>query len=129
MMGGRERRALQIFGVLTGLTLTVIGIRFALVPSSATKFFGIDPKAPTPALHYVVALRDVWLGLLAIAFAALAEWRALALWFGLATLVCFADAWIAAASSGKVLSVAFHVTSGGFCAVLATLTWRAARPA
>lgn len=126
-MGGRQRRAIRIFGVLTGLTLTVIGIRFALVPTSAARFFGIDPNAPMPALHHVIALRDLWLGLLAIAFAALAEWRALALWLSFAVVVCFADAWIAATSSGKPLSVAFHVASGVFCAVLAGLSWKASR--
>ena len=126
-MGGKQRRAVRIFGILTGLTLTVIGVRFALVPTSAAKFFGIDPNAPISALYHVIALRDIWLGVLAIAFAALAEWRALALWLSFAVVVCFADAWIAAASSGKPLSVAFHVGSGVFCAVLAGLSWRAVR--
>ena len=46
-------------------------------------------------LYYIIGLRNVWLGLLAIAFAALREWRALALWFTFGAIVCFADASIA----------------------------------
>ncbi|MFZ4805734.1 MAG: DUF4267 domain-containing protein [Hyphomicrobiaceae bacterium] len=125
-MGGRERRVVAILGLLTGAALIVIGVRFFLVPASATKFFGIDPKAMVPALHYVIALRDIWLGALAIAFVALGEWRALALWLGCAVAVCFADAWIAATSSGRWVSVAFHIASGIFCAALARASWRAA---
>jgi len=128
-MTGKQRRTVMIFGALTGLVLVIIGIRFLIVPSAAAKFFGIAPNAPTPALHYVIALRDLWLGGLAIAFALLREWRALALWLGFAVLVCFADAVIAWTSSGRVVSVAFHIGSGLFCAVLAWLAWRCRQPA
>jgi len=125
-MGGRERRVVSILGLLPGAALILIGIRFFLVPSSATKFFGIDPNAMVPGLHYVIAMRDIWLGALAIGFVVLGEWRALALWLGCAVAVCFADAWIAAASSGRWFSIAFHITSGIFCAALARASWRAA---
>lgn len=124
-MGSTGRRNVMILGILTGLVLFGIGVRFLVVPSGAAKFFGIAPDAPVPALHYVVALRDLWLGGLAIAFAALREWRALALWLAMAVAVCFADAWIAATSSGRVVSVAFHIGSGLFCAALAIASWRA----
>jgi hypothetical protein len=123
-MTGKQRRTVMILGALTGLVLVVIGVRFLIVPSAAAKFFGIAPDAPTPALHYVIALRDLWLGGLAIAFALLREWRALALWLAMAVLVCFSDAVIAWTSSSRVLSVAFHIGSGIFCAVLAWLAWR-----
>ena len=51
---------------------------------------------------------------------------ALALWFGLGVFVCFADAAIAASSSGGSAQVAFHMSSGVLCAGLAVLLGRIA---
>jgi hypothetical protein len=42
------------------------------------------------------------------------------------TIVCFADAAIAASSTGKVGQVAFHIACGIGCAVLAPVLWRMA---
>ena len=70
-------------------------------------------------LHQVIGLRDLWLGALAVILAAMKEWRALAVWFGLGTLVCFSDAGIAASSSGRTGPMVFHVACGVACAVLA----------
>ena len=78
-------------------------------------------------LHYIIGLRNVWLGLLAVAFGILGEWRALALWFTAAVVVCFADGLIAATSTGAVPQVAFHIGCGIASAVLAGFCWRAAR--
>jgi hypothetical protein len=77
-------------------------------------------------LHYIIGLRNVWLGLLAMAFAALREWRALALWFAAATVVCFADGTIAATSTGGVPQVAFHFGCALASAALAAVCWRIA---
>jgi hypothetical protein len=107
----------------TGLVLFAIGVRFLLVPEAAASFFGIERRAPGFAAHYVIALRDLWLGALAIAFALLRDWRAVALWLATATLVCFGDAVIAAESSGRTLSVLFHAASGVFCAGLGAAAW------
>jgi uncharacterized protein DUF4267 len=113
--------------LIGGALLTVIGIRYLLVPRSAAFTFGLaDPPAGFE-LHYLVGLRNVWLGLLAIGFAVLRQWRALALWFGLGALVCFADAAIAANSSGELPQVAFHAGSGIACLALTIFILRIAR--
>jgi hypothetical protein len=114
------------FGLLGGVLLTVIGIRYFVVPEQAARTFGVPGRPGGYELHYIIGLRNVWLGLLAIAFAALREWRALALWFALGTIVCFADAAIAASSTGRLPKVAFHIACGCACVVLAIVCWRVA---
>ena len=98
--------------VATGLVLGLIGLRFGLVPRSAARFFGLDTPAAPAHVHYVVAVRDLWLALLVIALAALKEWRALALWLGLAALACLADAVIVMQATGWMRAILFHVASG-----------------
>ena len=125
-----QRRLTEILfwlAIATGLVLSLIGIRFLLQPEPAATFFGIDRRNPGFAPHAAIALRDLWLGLLVIAFAVLRDWRAVGLWLSLATLVCFGDALIAATSSGRWVSAAFHSGSGLFCGVLAAFAWRLAR--
>lgn len=126
---GQQRlgHAVLWLALAAGIVLALIGLRFLLQPEPAATFFGIDRRAPGFAPHAAIALRDLWLGLLVVAFAVLADWRAVALWLGLATLVCFGDALIAATSSGRWVSVAFHVGSGLFCGCLAAGAWRLAR--
>lgn len=114
-----KHRHLVWLGVFAGLLLTVIGLRFMMVPRTAANNFGLAREIAGYELHHMIGLRDIWLGLLAVALALLREWRALALWFAFGALVCFADAIIAAGSSGKPLAIAFHVGSGIFCAALA----------
>jgi hypothetical protein len=114
-----KHRHLVWLGVFAGLLLALIGVRFMLVPRTAANNFGLAKDVTGFELHYVVGLRDVWLGLLAVAFAALREWRALALWLALGALVCFADAVVVATATGKPLAIAFHAGSGAFCALLA----------
>ena len=118
-----ERWVLGI-SVFAGALLTVIGVRFLLVPTSAAFTFGVSAPPAGHELHYVIGLRDVWLGLLAIAFAALRQWRALALWFGLGAPVCFADAAIVAGSMGWQPQFAFHLGSGVVCLALTLFTLR-----
>ena len=118
---GRLDRTLMIVGVVGGVMLTAIGVRFLADPVNAATFFGIDQRDLGHHLHHAVALRDLWLGLMAIAFAMLKDWRALALWFGLGMLICFGDAFIAASASGRWVSVTFHSVSGVVCAVLGLL--------
>jgi len=119
----RERWVLAIC-VLGGVLLTVIGIRYVLVPESAARTFGVPGRPAGYELYTIIALRSVWLGLLAIGLALLRQWRALALWFAIGTIVCFADAAIAASSTGRVPQIAFHVLCGFGCAGLAAATWR-----
>ncbi|HJU32566.1 MAG TPA: DUF4267 domain-containing protein [Hyphomicrobiaceae bacterium] len=106
---------------LGGVLLIAIGVRYLLVPDAAARAFGLAYPMKGSELHYVVGLRNIWLGLLAMGFVALRAWSALALWFATGALVCFADAAIAAASSGKVGPIAFHVVSGVICVALAGL--------
>jgi hypothetical protein len=118
LMPGKHRHLVWL-GALAGLLLTAIGVRFMIVPRTAANNFGLAREITGYELHHMVGLRDIWLGLLAVALAALEEWRALALWFAFGALVCFADAVIAGASSGKPLAIAFHAGSGVFCAAMA----------
>ena len=126
---GGERRARVLLGLsgAAGLALLVIGVRFITVPQSAARFFGIGAQPTSFDLHYVIALRDLWLALLLIALAALRDWRGLALWLALGAFVCVGDSWIAATSSGRPVSVAFHLASGAFWAGLAAACWKEAR--
>jgi hypothetical protein len=121
-----ERGVLSLC-LIGGVLLTVIGIRYFLVPQSAARTFGVPGRPAGFELHYIVGLRNVWLGLLAVAFAVLREWRALALWFAAAVVVCFSDGLIAATSTGGIPQVAFHFGCGIASAVLAVLCWRATR--
>lgn len=129
-MGSQAQRVV-VLGVFVGLVLTVIGIRFWLTPEAATVTFGLGAEPQRPALAWVIALRDVWLGLLAVLFALLREWRALSCWFALGALVCFGDAAIVAGAQGPALAIGFHAASGALCLVLAVSAWhlykRAAR--
>jgi hypothetical protein len=59
-----------------------------------------------------------------VAFATLRQWRALALWFSMGTIVCFADAAIAASSTGKLPQIVFHLSCGVASALLAAVLWR-----
>jgi hypothetical protein len=110
--------------LIGGALLTVIGIRYLVSPEAAARTFGVPARPAGYALHYIIGLRNIWLGLLAVAFAWLRDWQALALWFAMGTLVCFADAAIALAWSGVGPQAAFHVGSGMVCAALAVVLWR-----
>jgi len=122
----KASRLIRVLAVLAGVLLTLIGIRFLLVPESAAKTFGLARKLSGGELHAIIGLRDIWLGALAAVLAILREWRALALWFLFGAVVCFADATIAGASSGLPLAVAFHAGSGIFCLALGLTLWRMA---
>jgi hypothetical protein len=123
--GRRIDRMVLAVCVVGGVLLTFIGIRYLLVPQSAARTFGVPARSAGFELHYIIGLRNIWLGLLAVLFAALREWRALALWFTIAVAVCFADGLIAATSTGAIPQVAFHFGCGVASAVLAVVCWRA----
>ena len=118
-----------IVWVVGGVLLTVIGIRFFITPESAARTFGVPGRPEGYEFYTIIGLRNVWLGLLAVAFAAMREWRALALWFALGAIVCFADGSIAASSTGRVPQVAFHFACGVACVGLAAGCWRLGRQA
>lgn len=123
----RFERLISTICLLGGVLLTVIGVRYFLMPEQAARTFGVSARPAGYELHNIIALRNVWLGLLAVGFALLRQWTALALWFSLGAFVCFADAAIAAGSTGRWPNVAFHVTCGLACILLAAAAWRFAR--
>jgi hypothetical protein len=129
MQGGKPRRTtvLLIVAGLGGVLLGVIGLRYLLVPESAARTFGVPGRPVGHELYYIVGLRNLWLGALAIGLAVLRHWHGLALWFATGMVVCFADALIAATATGKPPQVAFHVLCGCLCALLAVLCWGRAR--
>lgn len=112
-------------GVAAGIVLSLIGLRFLIVPESAAHFFGIDRLVTSHELHAVIGIRDVWLGLLAIVFAWRSDWRALGLWFMLAAGVCVADFVVVLRAGGAVPPLAFHAFSGLFCGAFAIIAARA----
>ena len=119
----RSDRTVIAFATVAGVALTVIGVRFLFWPEVAARFFGVASRPTGTELHTVVALRDLWLGLIVLVLAAWRDWRGLALWFGLGTLVCFGDALLVASATGKLHAVAFHVISGIACAAIAAACW------
>jgi hypothetical protein len=113
--------------LLGGVLLAVIGVRYLLLPEQAALTFGV-PRRPTGhELYYIIGLRNLWLGLLAIGLALMRQWKGLVLWFGMGALVCFADAAIAAGSAGRWPHIAFHVGCGIACVALALMAARFAR--
>jgi hypothetical protein len=117
---------LAITAMAGGLLLTFIGVRFLVLPEQAAVTFGVPRRPSGHELYYIIGLRNAWLGLLAVAFATLRQWRALAVWFAMGTIVCFADAAIAASSTGKLPQIVFHISCGIASAVLAAALWRVA---
>jgi hypothetical protein len=122
----RNERVILVVCLLGGVMLAIIGARYFIRPEHAARTFGVPDRPSGHELYHIIGLRNLWLGLLAIAFAALREWRALALWFGLAVVVCFADAVIVATSTGRLPQLAFHVGCGLACIGLAVACWRRA---
>jgi hypothetical protein len=123
----RTQRLILAGCLIGGVLLAGIGVRYLLTPESAARTFGVPGRPEGYELYYIIGLRNVWLGLLAVAFAALREWRALALWFALGAIVCFADGSIAASSTGRLPQVAFHFGCGLACVGLAAGCWRLGR--
>ena len=124
--GTRGQRWLLWLGGGAGLVLLVIGLRFLIVPEAATRTFGLGARPDAATLDAVIGLRDLWLAGLALAFAILREWRALALWLLLGAGVCAGDAVIVARHGGPGLALAFHVVSGVVCALAGWRCWRRA---
>jgi hypothetical protein len=120
----RIERLLLIICLLGGVLLVVIGVRYFVMPEQAALTFGVPRKPAGSELHAIIGLRNVWLGLLAVGFALLRQWTALALWFGLGVFVCFGDAAIVLGTTGRWPQIAFHVGCGIACVVLALAAWR-----
>ncbi|MEL7049755.1 MAG: DUF4267 domain-containing protein, partial [Pseudomonadota bacterium] len=119
-----KARRVVVLTVMAGAILTIIGVRFWLFPYSATMTFGLNPEQPGSGYERMISLRDIWLGLLAIAFAVFREWRALCLWFALGAIVCWVDATLVIDAEGPAYAIGFHIASGVFCLALAVSSWQ-----
>ena len=93
-----------------------------LAAGGGAHFRRAGPPGRVLSSTHIIGLSNVWLGLLAIACANVRQWRALALWFAIGTIVCFADAAIAASAERTAAAIAFHVG----CGHRAASAWRAA---
>src|SRR5438128_10014116 len=58
----RSERWILVVCLLGGVLLTVIGIRYLLVPESAARAFGVPGRPAGYELHTIIGLRNVWLG-------------------------------------------------------------------
>jgi hypothetical protein len=114
----RKNGWIVVLSLLVGLVLAGIGARFLFWPVAAARTFGIRNDAQGVALNHVIALRDIWLGLMAVGLAGLKEWRALTLWMALGALVCLGDSVIAARAGGTWPPILFHLGSGVLLAAL-----------
>jgi Domain of unknown function (DUF4267) len=126
-MQGRPRRRAKIVlaaCALTGTLLGVIGIRYLLSPESAAGSFGLPGQPAGHELHYIIGLRNLWLGALAVGLAALRQWHGLAVWFSIGGFVCFADARLVANATGTLPQIAFHLGCGVVFWFLAAVCWR-----
>ena len=122
-----QLRVLRVIGILAGLLLGVIGVRFLLVPEVAQRTFGLGMGEAGAALHAAIGVRDLWLAALVLAFVLLKNWQALLAWFAFGAIVCFADAALVASHGARWPYVAFHVGSGLVCMAVAGILWRRGR--
>ena len=129
ILGFSRRDRVVGYGWLAGVALCVIGVRFLLWPQSAAVTFGLGADFSQFGLHYVIGLRDLWLGLLAIVFAWRRSFLPLGLWFLLGAGVCLSDGVVVSAFSGPWTAVAFHGLSGVFCGIVGLVALAEARAA
>lgn len=117
-------RPLRWLGLGAGLLLLVIGIRFIAYPTAAQRTFGLPRQLAGTELHAIIGLRDIWLAGLALAFAGLRQWKALALWLLMGAAVCAADGFIVLKAGGKPWALAFHWSCGIVCLLAGARCWR-----
>ena len=120
----RKHRHLAWLGIAGGVLLVAIGIRFIVDPGAAQRTFGLPKQLVGGELHAIIGLRDIWLGGLAIAFAGLRQWRALAVWLLMGAVVCFGDGAIVLKAGFKAWALAFHWGCGVVCLWLGARCWR-----
>ena len=118
ILGYSKQERVVAFGVLAGVVLTIIGIRFLIWPQSGAYTFGLKLDGANFALHYVIGLRDVWLGVLVIFSALTRSFGPLSQWFLIGAVVCLFDAAIVVAFGGIAAAIVFHLLSGVFCALV-----------
>lgn len=127
------RRSLsRSLSLLTGLGLVFIGLRFLLAPRVGAEGFGVflPPTEVNYAFLYAKGIRDVFAGLLLVAFAALGYDRPLAWVLLLGTLVPCVDLTIVLTQPTASLTLAMpHLVAIGVLLPLAASFFTTAHPA
>ncbi|GAB3635193.1 hypothetical protein GCM10027422_07830 [Hymenobacter arcticus] len=102
-----RRTLTHSLALLTGLGLIFIGLRFLLAPRAGAEGFGVflPPADVNYAFHYAKGIRDVFSGLLLVAFAGLGYDRPLAWVALLGTLIPCADLAIVRAQPTATLAL------------------------
>jgi hypothetical protein len=127
-----RRTLTRSLSLLTGLGLVFIGLRFLLAPRAGAEGFGVflPPADVNYAFHYAKGIRDVFSGLLIVAFAGLGYDRALAWVLLLGTLIPSTDLAIVRAQPSASLALALpHLIAIGLLLGLAVSLFTMPRPA
>lgn len=74
MQTNKLPRWATLTGLLFGLSLLFIGIRFLVAPEIAERGYGLVYEQPNNAFHFIKGIRDVFSGLILTTFT-LANWR------------------------------------------------------
>lgn len=126
------RRTLpRSLALLTGLGLVFIGLRFLLAPRAGAEGFGVflPPADVNYAFHYAKGIRDVFSGLLLVAFAGLGYDRPLAWVALLGTLIPGVDLTIVRAQPTASLALELpHLLAIGMLLGVAASLFTTARP-
>ena len=127
-----RRTLTRSLSLLTGLGLVFIGLRFLLAPRAGAEGFGVllPPADVNYAFHYAKGIRDVFAGLLLVAFAGLGYDRPLAWVLLLGTLVPGVDLTIVRAQPTASLALMLpHLLAIGLLLGLAAALFTTPRPA
>ena len=104
-----RRTLTRSLGLLLGLGMVFIGLRFLLAPRAGAEGYGVflPPTDMNYAFHYAKGIRDVFSGALLVAFAGLGYDRALAWVTLLGTLIPCVD--LAVVRAQPTASLAFEL--------------------
>lgn len=127
-----RRTLTRSLSLLLGLGMIFIGLRFLLAPRAGAEGFGVflPPADVHYAFHYAKGIRDVFSGLLLVAFAGLGYDRPLAWVTLLGALIPSVD--LAVVRAQPTASLAFelpHLIAIGLLLGLAASLFTTARPA
>lgn len=127
-----RRTLIRSLSLLTGLGLVFIGLRFLLAPRAGAEGYGVflPPTDTHYAFHYAKGIRDVFSGLLLVAFAGLGYDRPLAWVLLLGALIPSVDLTIVLAQPTAALALALpHLLAIGLLLGLAASLFTTSRPA
>ena len=126
-----RRNITRSLSLLLGLGMVFIGLRFLLSPRTGAEGYGVflPPADANYAFHYAKGIRDVFSGLLLVAFAGLGYDRPLAWVALLGTLIPALDLAIVLSQPTAALTFALpHLLAIGLLLGLAASLFTVARP-